>query len=497
MKKLMFAMAIAATVGFAQAEDTPIGTTTTFDNLVTNTTFSTAVDQQWTNNTDTEGPVEGATVTAYDPAYDNNNYLALEGVQNLAKNINTAIGEGLYIDTMVKFSPAEEAPTPDEGDKLVVWLKETPGENDNPSTYTLMVTAGFFDSDDMGDISEVKSYPTDAVVVPDRWYNLKVKAIENVDTEGYSAEGIAGFVVLIGGTVVKTTEPTASSIDSYGETKYVDANAETYAIFPSCMKSGMVGSTTISQLAFSGSGAIDTVGAFQGDCDPDPVVQTYEVTYTGAENATVVTDPADTTALAAGATVAFTVTPAENYEYATTPSGWTAGANGAITMTYTVVAGENVVTIPAPTAKSTDVIDPASGDVAVTVTAASEDAAKTAAKALVSVPAGATVDAAVYAEYFDYSAVAGEAGKYTVSITGVKETVKAGVLEAAVERLTDDEATTIAVPAGLYYSITPSTGLPISGTAVKGLSTGGTVPVAKPGTTAGFYEVKVSATPIE
>ena len=493
-------MAIAATVCMAQATTpTPIGTLSGFEDLTVGDKFDRSAEgyTDW-SAPNTEGVVEGTEIKAYETTGANGDqYLALDGVQNLAKDINTEIGEGLYIDTMVKFTASEDAPTPGEGDKLVVWLRETPGENDNPSTYTLMVTAGFFDTDDMSDISEVKSYPTDAVVVPDQWYNLKVKAIEDVDTEGYSDEGIAGFVVLIDGTVVKTTEPTASSIDSYGETKYVDANAETYAIFPSCIKSGMVGSTTIRQLAFSGSGAIDTVGAFEGDCDPDDEPTTYAVTYSSIENATVVTDPADTTALAAGATVTFTVTPASTHEYATTPSGWTAGENGAITMNYTVVAGENVVTIPEPTAKSTDVIDPASGDVAVTVTAESEAAAKTAAKALVSVPAGATVDAAVYAEYFDYSAVAGEAGKYTVSITGVKETVTADVLESAVERLTDDEATTIEVPAGLYYSITPSTGLPISGEAVKGLSTGGTVTVAKPGTTAGFYEVKVSATPIE
>ena len=134
-----------------------------------------------------------------------------------------------------------------------------------------------------------------------------------------------------------------------------------------------------------------------------------------------------------------------------------------------------------------------------TVTAPDATAAEAAAKAAITVPSGAAeaVSAADYAAYFDFSAVAGEAGKYTVTLTGVKETVTAGVLESAVERLTDDEATTIAVPAGLYYSITPATALPISGTAVKGLSTGGTVSVAKPGTTAGFYEVKVSATPIE
>ena len=120
--------------------------------------------------------------------------------------------------------------------------------------------------------------------------------------------------------------------------------------------------TTITQLAFSGSGAIDTVAAFQGDCDPGDEPTTYAVTYSSIENVTVVTDPADTTALAAGATVAFTVTPASTHEYATVPTGWEAGENGAITMTYTVVAGQNVVTIPEPTAKSVEPMDWPTGD---------------------------------------------------------------------------------------------------------------------------------------
>jgi hypothetical protein len=76
---------------------------------------------------------------------------------------------------------------------------------------------------------------------------------------------------------------------------------------------------------------------------------TYDVTYTKPEHAEVVTDPATITGLAAGATVAFTVTPGEGYEYAEAPTGWTLD-NGAIKMTYTVVAGTNEVTIPAPTA---------------------------------------------------------------------------------------------------------------------------------------------------
>lgn len=361
MKKLMFAMAIAATVGFAQA-DTEIGTTTTFDSLTAETAFDTDTDQQWTNNADTEGPVD-ATVKAYESVGDHGaNYLQLDGVQNLAKKIGTAgtaIGDGLYIDTMVKFTASEDAPTPGDEDKLVVWLKETPGENDNPSTYTLMVTAGYIDTDH--EELSTKSYETTASVQPDTWYNLKVKAIGNVDAQE-ATDGTPGFVVFIDGTAVVTEECPADTPEFFGETKYVDGDNDSYAIFPSMVGAGENNWNTITQLAFSGSGSIDTVGAFEGDCDPGDEPTTYAVTYSSIENVTVVTDPADTTALAAGATVAFTVTPASTHEYATVPTGWEAGENGAITMTYTVVAGQNVVTIPEPTAKSVEPMDWPTGD---------------------------------------------------------------------------------------------------------------------------------------
>lgn len=86
-----------------------------------------------------------------------------------------------------------------------------------------------------------------------------------------------------------------------------------------------------------------------GEEPPQPT--TYDVTYTPPANATVVTDPVTVTGLEAGDTVEFTVTPATGYEYAEAPTGWTLD-NGAIKMTYTVVAGENAVTIPSPTAST-------------------------------------------------------------------------------------------------------------------------------------------------
>ena len=80
---------------------------------------------------------------------------------------------------------------------------------------------------------------------------------------------------------------------------------------------------------------------------PAPAEVTYAITYTGAANATVVTVPADTSALTAGTTVTFTATPDSNYTYTGVTLGdWTLDSNtGAITYTLTV-AGAEAVTVP-------------------------------------------------------------------------------------------------------------------------------------------------------
>ena len=81
---------------------------------------------------------------------------------------------------------------------------------------------------------------------------------------------------------------------------------------------------------------------------------------------------------------------------------------------------------------------------------------------------------------------------------GIKEEKVAEVSADAVAAFFDSTDSTVAVPAGLYYKITPSNGLPISGAAVQGLSTGSAdVTGKKPSSSnQGFFKVELSATPI-
>ena len=151
------------------------------------------------------------------------------------------------------------------------------------------------------------------------------------------------------------------------------------------------------------------------------------------------------------------------------------------------------VTAPEPQPENPE-IKPGESVISVEVAAASADAAIGAVT--VTPPTGSGAVVADYTALFDISATAvdGKPGYYDVAITGIKDSVVTGVDTSAVALLTSGSGT-VAVPAGLYYKITPSTALPISGTAVTGLSTGAGVEVSKPGTTQGFFKVELSATP--
>ena len=163
-----------------------------------------------------------------------------------------------------------------------------------------------------------------------------------------------------------------------------------------------------------------------------------------------------------------------------TVTGWAAGEK---TGDVTVYAKLNPI-VPSG-------LDPASGTTNVTVTAASAADAITAAKSAITVPTGSGATAADYANLFNYSATPGsESGTFNVAITGIKDEVVAAVNADAIGVFSGD--TSVLIPAGLYYRVTPSTALPISGTPATGLSTG-SITVTKPGETQGFIKVELSS----
>lgn len=211
---------------------------------------------------------------------------------------------------------------------------------------------------------------------------------------------------------------------------------------------------------------------------------TYNLDLAGATNAV------DNIATFTVETPAFTLLEAGCDGY--TFNGWT---NEAGTVTTIAGGATGDITLYASWTAAGGGLDPESGVTEVEVTAESAAAAEATAKAEITVPADSGADPSDYAEYFKYGVESIGVNTYEVSITGIVETIEVSVAESAVQRLTDSTATDIDIPAGLYFRITPSTDLPISGTPTNGLSTG-SVPISKPGTDKGFYKVELNATPL-
>ncbi len=169
------------------------------------------------------------------------------------------------------------------------------------------------------------------------------------------------------------------------------------------------------------------------------------------------------------------------------------------TPTYAITAAQGLDTptsatsgtVTTYTAAAPAGIDPANGTTSVEVQAESAAAATNA----VAIVAPTGVDAAAYKALFTFEATAvdGKPGYYEVELVGIKDEVVEAVNADAVNVFSGDD-TSVSVPAGLFYRITPSTSLPISAQGVATQSTG-TVPVQKPGTTQGFLQVELSATP--
>lgn len=193
---------------------------------------------------------EVATATGVAVADLGSNYLKLDSAPLISRNAQTGgeavnlSAEGIYIDTLVKFTPSEDTePETVEGDKLCIWVNI----NEETGATNLMVKAGYV-SDDTGEHFAPTSYVTDYSFDGDgidNWHRLTVKAIAGIDQEGV----LDGFVIYVDGVVVGTSMPVMC--DEFEEiSPLVVANA-----FPSLISSD----GTIQSIGFKGSGSIDNV----------------------------------------------------------------------------------------------------------------------------------------------------------------------------------------------------------------------------------------------
>lgn len=167
---------------------------------------------------------------------------------------------GLYIDTLVQFTPSEVAPAYQEGkDRLNVWMgivpnTETP-DDDTDTVSKLCVRAGSFTLTDGNlDLAAAKVYTSDIKLDTTKWYRLTIKAVKNVFTDSTKGS-FAAFKIYIDDTLVVFNESVGSSeaIAKVGELESAAASAlEEKSLLPSMIKT-----STVQAVALQGTGSVD------------------------------------------------------------------------------------------------------------------------------------------------------------------------------------------------------------------------------------------------
>lgn len=308
MKKMMFAFACASTLALFADVAAPKAD---FEGYGANVDKIGGFDDTGSDNGDifwsflgATGTTDGSSVKSYNG--DNlakpekvdvgDNYLELstEG-GTLWRSLNpadngTVLGDeetvaasGIYVDTMVQFTPTEDGGVPEIGgdDQLAIWLNVDADGNTN-----LCVRAA--QAHDTGTSSTFE--PTTYVLAgtsdiqPGQWYHLTVKTIADVDqrmarNEAYST-GITGFLISLNGQILHTETPTftegyLSLACDAGEWGWLDESQdgdvidllESGTVFPSLK--GEVTASTLTAVGFKGSGAVDNLQITTED--PNPV----------------------------------------------------------------------------------------------------------------------------------------------------------------------------------------------------------------------------------
>ena len=170
--------------------------------------------------------------------------------------------DGLYLDTLVQFTPTEDGGDPELGneDKLAIWLSV------NEGVTNLMVRAGYADA--QGTFGKTNFVLTGVSVQAGQWYRLTVKAYENIlkaTIEGEPAELKYGaFSIFIDGTEMSAAG--GYTLDSAWSSQlselYLDGMAskiQAGSLFVSCVEGVPGEPSTLAGVGFKGSGALDDI----------------------------------------------------------------------------------------------------------------------------------------------------------------------------------------------------------------------------------------------
>ena len=307
MKKLTFALACASTFALFAAIDAPKAD---FENYTEETGWTVAnrvepgsQSTYWLYE-GASGSEDGSTVKAYGgenlaaPAAGGQNYLELsteggtlwrslaagktdgEGIADKLGDAHTIDSQkGLYIDTMVQFTPTEDGGAPETtgGDKLAIWLNVETGEGLATPVTNLCVKANAYTLGEEGPMAAATTFPlvpadgSALSINPGTWYRLTVKAVANAlatDENGI----IPAFEIRVDGALMKAASGLPFS-EVFGEfvAEGLQAAYGQNALFPSLQEMGNAGaSITLQAVGFKGSGALDNLSISETEPQPTP-----------------------------------------------------------------------------------------------------------------------------------------------------------------------------------------------------------------------------------
>ena len=194
------------------------------------------------------------------------------GAVNVPEGVSgTPYNGGLFVDTLVQFTPSEDAPTPESGSKLIVWM--------NTNGF-LCVTANELSLQDGNFVYTKTDYETGTEVYTNTWHRLTVSAFNDVcycgDGDG-SGLTLHGFSVYIDGNAVVANDATVSAAalaKPLNDTTFFEfwcwphvldlINAKKF--FPSLDYESP--SASLSAVGFKGEGLVDDIVV--SDVDPFP-----------------------------------------------------------------------------------------------------------------------------------------------------------------------------------------------------------------------------------
>ena len=185
-------------------------------------------------------------------------------VQSLNTYGHSLTDSAIYLDTLVKFTPADSDFSSDltDGDKIAISYVEREEERDSNDNVTVeaatnfVIRAGLIVGGELFQTNYYAYLPDDPSLEnfdKDAWHRLTVRTIPDV------GDGSVGFVVYVDETNLTYATSVDAGFGTLNATAQGFYNNEKHALFPSARDAEAIGGKMISAASFSGNGSVDDV----------------------------------------------------------------------------------------------------------------------------------------------------------------------------------------------------------------------------------------------